>query len=310
LTHQERKFRKWVEEKRRWHERRAGREEQSSVGNCAEAQVSAVWGHECELIAGSHRRRARVRGHQAVPGDRVRYSERGVEGILPRRTTLARTDPARPSREQVLAANIDVVAVVGSFGEPPLRPGLFDRYLVAIQRGGAEPLLCVNKADLLTTAERGLLAPYEALGVPLLLCSAFTGSGLAELRARLEGRLCVFTGHSGVGKSSLLNALAPGLEQRTAALSEAGGKGRHTTTASSLHELGCGIRIIDTPGIREFGIGLAAPGEMIEFDAYAGQCRFRNCAHTHEPGCAVKDAVARGEIPRARYESYLKLLDL
>jgi len=310
LTHQERKFRKCVEEKRRWHERRASRDEHSSSGNRSEAQVSAVWGRECELMADGHRQRAHMRGHEAVPGDRVLYTERGVERILPRRTTLARTTPGQPHRQRVLAANIDLVAVVASFGEPPLRPGLIDRYLVAIQRGGAEPLLCVNKADLLTAAERELLTPYEALGVPVLLCSTVTGAGLTELRAKLKGKLCVFTGHSGVGKSSLVNALAPGLDLRTGTVTESTGKGRHTTTASSLYELGCGIRIIDTPGIREFGIGLADADDMVEFGAYAGQCRFRNCTHTHEPGCAVKEAVDRGDIPRARYESYLRLVDL
>ena len=302
MTHSERELRKWMEEKRRWHQRRESRVEHVSTDNYPQAQVSAVWARECELIAAGGRLRARLRGHEAVPGDHVLYSERGLEHILPRRTTIARVDRRG---QQVFAANIDVVTVVASFQEPPLRPGLLDRYLLAVQRGGAEPLLCVNKSDLATPAERELLLPYE-----VVLCCARTGEGMDDLRARLAGKLCVFTGHSGVGKSSLLNALAPELGLRTGVISEASGKGRHTTTTSALYELGNGARVIDTPGIREFGIAIAAADEMPEFDTYAGRCRFRDCVHSQEPGCAVKAAVDRGEIPRARYDSYLKLRSL
>jgi ribosome biogenesis GTPase len=306
LTHQEREFHKCAEEKRRRRERR-GCEAGSTKVQLDEAQVSAVWARECEVIARGGRRRVRTRGLEPAPGDRVLFSSRGLEGILPRRTVLARTEAGRAGGERILAANIDIVVVVASFSEPPLRPGLIDRYLVAVRRGGAEPLLCVNKADLATPTERLLATPYEALGLPVLVCSARTGSGLAALRARIGGKLCVVTGHSGTGKSSLVNALAPELDLRAGAVSGSG-KGRHTTTSSALYELQNGIRIIDTPGIREFGVRLAEPAEIPEFTKYAGRCRFRDCTHTHEPRCAVKDAVASGRIPSRRYESYLRML--
>lgn len=304
MTHQERRLRKYFEEKRRWHEQRAAREAQEAPAGYPEGMVAGIRGRDCEIIAGN-RLRLRTRGHQLAPGDRVLYSGRGVEHVLPRRTTLARTDGAEGAR--VLAANIDIVGVVASCGEPPLRPGLLDRYLIAIRRGGADPLLCINKWDLSTAQEQALLRPYEEMGVSVLRCSARTGSGLDELRSRLAGKLCVFTGHSGVGKSSLLNALAPGLALRTGAVREATGKGQHTTTTSSLHDAGDGIRIIDTPGVREFGIGVLAPDEMHEFGGYAELCRFRDCTHTHEPGCAVKAAVEIGDIAETRYRAYLRL---
>jgi ribosome biogenesis GTPase len=306
----ERSIYKHLEEKRRWHERREARAaEGETIGNIPEATVAAVLGAICEIVVDGGRRRIRTRGRAVAPGDRVLYSRHGVEHILPRRTVLARyTGSGRG--ERVLAANIDAVVLVASFGNPPLRPGLIDRYLIAIARGGAQPLICVNKSDQSTAQERALIAPYEALEIPVLLCSAHTGEGLEDLRRQLAAKLCVFTGHSGVGKSSLLNALSPRLALETAEVSGATGKGRHTTTAASLHEIGDGIRVIDTPGIREFGVQPLPADEVAEFAAYAPLCRFRDCTHTHEPECAVKAAVASGRIPEIRYEAYRKLAAL
>lgn len=254
-------------------------------------------------------------------GDRVLIADRGggafsVAQVLPRRTRLSRPDPANPHLERVIVANIDAVVVVVSIRTPPLRPRLIDRYLVAIGRGGAEPVLCVNKLDLLEPAEREAeldrLEPYRALGVPVLQCSAETGEGIAELRQALAGKLCAFVGHSGVGKSSLLNALGPELALRTAATSESHGKGRHTTTASTLHELAGGIRIIDTPGIRGFGLWKLEADELHrhfpEFEEPAAGCRFGDCTHVHEPGCGVRQALEAGAIAPARFEAYLRIL--
>ena len=156
-----------------------------------------------------------------------------VERVLPRRTALSRPDPHNPRIERVIAANIDVVVVVVSVKSPPLKSGLIDRYLVAIERSGAEPLLCVNKVDLGDCPE---VAPYRELGIPIVLCSAATGVGIDRLANELAGKTCVFTGHSGVGKSSLLNALAPGLDQATGDVSEVHNKGgiplrRHRCTS-------------------------------------------------------------------------------
>lgn len=256
-------------------------------------------------------------------GDHVWVEEkpevgRIVTAVEPRRTKLSRPDPGNRHLERVLAANIDVVVMVVSVLEPPLHPRIIDRFLIAIQFGGAEPLLCVNKVDRLdsrTLQERELakLEPYDAMGLPVLLCSAESGFGVEELRTRLSGRLCTFVGHSGVGKSSLINALAPGLGLETGAVSEGYGRGTHTTVASTLHELPDGLRIVDTPGVRSFGLPKLDADDLLtyfpEFASYASGCRYRNCRHAREPDCAVREASESGRLSRYRHETYLRLLE-
>jgi ribosome biogenesis GTPase len=241
-----------------------------------------------------------------------------VEEVLPRRATLSRPDPFYGHIERVVAANIDSVVIVVSVRTPPLHPKLIDRYLIAVQRGGAESILCVNKIDLLDNeadcqSELSKLRPYRELGLPILLCSSEDGRGIDQLRAVLAGRRCVFVGHSGVGKSSLTNALDPSLGLVTNTLREGDGKGRHTTTASQLYDLPGGIQVIDTPGIREFGLWKLTPEEVrwyfTEFDPFAPACKFADCSHTHEPTCAVKRAVHQGRLSRSRYESYCRILE-
>jgi ribosome biogenesis GTPase len=217
--------------------------------------------------------------------------------------------------ERVIAANVDRVVVVAAARQPPLRPRLLDRYLVAIEHGGASAAIAINKTDLLDDTEReellSTLEPYHALGVPLVACSVADGSGIDELGEVLRGELAVFVGQSGVGKSSLLNALQPELEIATQTPSRSN-KGRHTTTASTLHRLACGTRIIDTPGVREFGLWQLTAAELgiyfHEFDEPALRCHYRDCIHAHEPECGVRDAAMRGEIPAGRYDSYRRLL--
>jgi ribosome biogenesis GTPase len=248
---------------------------------------------------------------EAAIGDRVLYSPtiQKIVKLLPRKTLLSRPDPHNPRLQLVLAANMDVVVNVVSVRTPPLRLGLIDRYLIAIQQSGAEPLLCVNKVDL--GMPDAVLQPYQDIGVPIVYCSAATGEGLDELRQRIAGKLCVFTGHSGVGKSSLLNALAPELSAATAGVSEGNRKGRHTTTSSKIYDLPNGARIIDTPGIRELGLWNVSSDEIRhyfpEFDDFSRQCAFSDCSHTHEPRCAVKQALEEGRIPRPRYDAYLRI---
>ncbi len=254
-------------------------------------------------------------------GDEVEVTMRGAETALiatvrPRRTKLSRPDPGNANQERVIVANVDVVAVVVSVVSPPLHPRLIDRYLIAIRRGGAEPVICVNKTDLLDEGalveELKQLAPYERLGVPIVRCSASARNGLDELRIALEGKLAAFVGHSGVGKSSLLNAMKPELGLAVGTVSEGYGRGTHTTTRSTLLDLGGGTRIIDTPGIRSFGLWQLTAEELPwyfpEFAAVTG-CKFRDCSHTHEPGCAVKEAVESGEVSRDRYETYIRILE-
>jgi ribosome biogenesis GTPase len=253
-------------------------------------------------------------------GDRVRLARDGddwrVESVLPRRSVLARPDPLHKHVQRLIAANIDVVVNVVSVKSPPLRPRLIDRVLIAIQRGGALPVICVNKIDLLDAGERTLelakLSHLHDLGVPLVVCSTTTGEGLDELRKLTEGKTCALVGHSGVGKSSLLNALDQHLALTTNTLHRRG-TGRHTTTRSTLYDFGGGTYLIDTPGIREFGLWdldreslrdyfpeLVEPGES---------CRFNDCSHVHEPDCEVKRQVESGDVNRARYETYVRLYE-
>jgi len=241
---------------------------------------------------------------RAAPGRREAAPERGE---------LARADPRSAGRRQVLAADVDQVAMVVAPG-PGLRFGLVDRFLIAVERSGARPLLVVNKSDLLRDPAQELagLEPYRVLGLPIVLCSALTGNGIAALRDRLRGSLNVLVGQSGVGKSSLLNALVPGLGLRTGATRERDGKGRHTTSSTTLHQLPDGGQVIATPGVRQFGLWGVERRELSdffpEFGGYAPACRFGDCLHDREPGCAVRDAAERDAIAAARYASYLRVL--
>jgi ribosome biogenesis GTPase / thiamine phosphate phosphatase len=268
----------------------------------------------CDVISAGERIRCRFTGEVAI-GDQVLFSaeRRRIQEVQPRRTVLSRTDPHNPRIQRVIAANVDTVVNVVSLKTPPLHPGLIDRYLIAIGKSGAEPLVCVNKVDLQASPEElDPMRPYQDVGIPVIFCSAATGIGLAELSDALAGKLCVFAGHSGVGKSSLLNALNPELEIATGSVSSASEKGRHTTTSSALYRLPNGATVIDTPGIREFGLWDVTQDDLRNcYQEFAGHpCAFSDCTHTHEPDCAVKQALASGVISSARYDSYVRILAL
>lgn len=273
--------------------------------------------HEASLageLARSQRALMAVGDEVLIDGEAPNHR---VLRVLPRRGVLSRPDPHNPHLERVIVSNIDVVIVVVAAKNPPLRPGLLDRYLVIIERGGASPLVCVNKMDLVAdegarAALDGVLAPYEALGVPVLRCSASEGLGLGALAERVQGRTTAFVGHSGVGKSSLVNALFPGVDLGVGDVNAWHGKGRHTTTASSLVDLGGGTRLIDTPGVRALGLGQLEHAELRwyfpEFLPFEDACEYRDCTHDHEPRCGVRDAAADGLISTRRLESYHRLL--
>ena len=230
--------------------------------------------------------------------------------VEPRRNLLTR---GYRRREQVIAANIEQALIVGSLLEPPLKPNLIDRYLISAQQGQLDPIVCFNKVDL---ADAYLVAPlvgiYSQLGYRLVLTSAATGQGISQLREALAGRETVIVGQSGVGKSSLLNAMAPTFRLRVGEVSASSHKGRHTTTTAQLLRLPEGGTVIDTPGIRQFELWDLQPGEVegffIELRPFATHCHFPGCTHTHEESCAVKAAVADQLISAGRYESYLRLL--
>lgn len=250
-----------------------------------------------------------------APGDEVliEFEEEDalVRGIAARRTKLSR--PAGPHGdppEKVFAANIDLLVVVASVAQPRFREGLLDRFLIAAMVGGVQPLLCMNKIDLGDIPEE-CIERYRGLGVDVVLTSCVSGAGIKELRQALVGKRAVVCGHSGVGKSSLLNALDPDLEVLTSEVSDATEKGRHTTSASRLYRARGGLWIIDTPGIRALGLWDVTPEGLAyyfpEIAEAASQCRFNDCIHVHEPGCMVRESLETGSITRARFDSYFRI---
>ncbi|MFP4499388.1 MAG: ribosome small subunit-dependent GTPase A [Candidatus Hydrogenedentota bacterium] len=250
-----------------------------------------------------------------APGDQVLVAWEGgeafVRGVAARRSKLSRKAPEHSRlEEQVFAANVDLLVVVASVADPPLRPGLIDRYLIASYGCHVEPILCINKMDV-APAEPPEAAIYRDLGIRVFTTSCATGAGIGALRDALRGKVSVLSGHSGVGKSSLINALDPNARLLTREVSQATGKGKHTTTAARMYELEGGIRIIDTAGIRALGLWGVSPAEVATYfpdlGEYAAACKFNDCTHTHEPGCAVREAIEAGQLSRARYESYLRI---
>ncbi|HVK07169.1 MAG TPA: ribosome small subunit-dependent GTPase A [Gemmataceae bacterium] len=245
-------------------------------------------------------------------GDRVLFRDAGngegmIERVEPRHGVLTR---ASRRREHVLVANVDQLVIVMSLVEPDLKPHLIDRYLATAQMGDLAPVLCLNKSDLVEHANlQPLIGAYSQLDVPTLLTSARTGEGVDELRALLKDRATVFSGQSGVGKSSLLNAIQPGLSLRVSTVSEVNQKGRHTTTTAELIRLETGGWVVDTPGVRQLQLWDTIPEEVEgffpEFRPFVALCPFPDCTHTHEQNCAVKRAVDRRQISVRRYHSYM-----
>jgi ribosome biogenesis GTPase len=231
-----------------------------------------------------------------------------ISEIRPRRSELRR--PGFAHRDHVIAANVDQLLIVQSAAQPDFKRHLVERFLAAARHGRMGAVLAVTKADLVPEEEiRSWIAPLGE--VPAVLTSSTDGRGIEALRALLVGKSTVLAGKSGAGKSTLVNLLYPGLEVKTAEVSAAHGKGRHTTTASRLYPLPGGGYLVDTPGIRELGLfddEEAVESVFPEIAAAAEACRFRDCAHRGDPGCAVTAAVARGAIDADRYEHYLRLV--
>ena len=253
-------------------------------------------------------------------GDRVELettapSAFAVAGILPRRNVFVRAD--RQNRKQAVATNLDRVLIVIA-PQPAPSKDLVERYLVAVNSLGMEPVLVFNKAELLP-ADRAAAAPpfnrveqYRSLGYVVVEVSCKSTPGIEPLLPYLQDATCILVGQSGVGKSSLANRLIPDLNLQTGALSRASGKGTHTTTTTIMYSLPGGGRLIDSPGVWEYGLWDVSLEELCsgfpEFSAVVGHCRFNNCRHKGEPGCAVARAVSEGKVLSWRYESYLRLL--
>jgi ribosome biogenesis GTPase len=238
------------------------------------------------------------------------HDEGMIERVEPRHGLLTR---ASRGREHVMVANVDQVVIVMSLVEPDLKQHLIDRYLASAEQGGILPIICLNKVDLVYPEPfQPLIGLYSQLGLTAFLTSAVTGQGIERLRERLLDRQTVFAGQSGVGKSSLLNAIQPELGLRVREVSEVNQKGRHTTTTAQLIKLQCGGWVVDTPGIRQFELWDIIPEEVEgffpEIRPFVPRCVYPDCTHTHEDRCAVKEAVQRRQISLARYTSYLGLV--
>lgn len=274
--------------------------------------------HSGERYGCTLRKGKRFKAGRPVVGDRVDITltrDEPVRAVIsrvhPRRTELARQRPHGRKR-LVIVANVDQLVIVASAQSPPLRPGLLDRYIVAAEHGGITPLLCFNKWEFATPEDEYVRSIYAELGYPHVCCSAHEGFGVKDLEAALVGHQSAFVGHSGVGKTSLMQRFFPGEALAIGDLSQLG-RGAHTTTHARLLELPAGGTVVDTPGIREFGLWAVPHTELaqyfVDFQEHAELCRFSPCSHTHEPSCGVKDAADEGALSELRYAGYLKLYE-
>jgi len=254
-------------------------------------------------------------------GDRVLISimddENGtIEDILPSKTIFSRRLPGRRQIEQLIAANADQMVVIMSIKLPDFNFRFLDRFLVIAESGELESIICVNKIDLATDEENQRLSidlkAYEKVGYRTVYTSATERKGIEKLCEMLKDKFSIFVGASGVGKSSLLNTIQPGLGIKVAEVSEKTRRGKHTTSHVELFFLDFGGQAADTPGVREVAAWDISSYELdayfVEMEPYLGKCKFSDCAHITEPGCAIKKAVEEGEISRIRYESYKRLV--
>jgi len=296
-----------------------------------EGTVIRATGSWYDVAAGNEKLRCRVRGRlrlrgarttsPVVVGDSVSLvcSDTGewlIEDIAPRRNYIIRRASNLSKESHIIASNIDQALLVVTLFSPQTNTEFMDRFLVTCEAYRIPATIVLNKIDLARTEPEMLDAferIYRLAGYAIVECSATEGEGIDRIRGMLAGRTTLVSGNSGVGKSTLIGAVEPSIDIRTGEISAAHGKGRHTTTFSQMYPLPSGGAVIDTPGIKGFGLIDIADDELWhyfpEMMERASECQFYNCTHTHEPNCAIVEAVRRGEIAVERYESYLKILD-
>ena len=250
----------------------------------------------------------------------IRLNQEGTAficAIEDRKNYIIRRSSNLSKQSHIIAANVDQAVLIVTVNHPQTNTTFIDRFLASAEAYRIPVLLVFNKEDLLTDEEKHyrqmMMDLYQQIGYECIAVSALTGQGIAELQTKLDGRINVFSGNSGVGKSTLINRLIPGANLRTASISDAHDKGMHTTTFSEMIPLPTGGYLIDTPGIKGFGTFDMEREELTsyfrEIFQYSKKCRFSNCTHTHEPGCAVLEAVEQHYIALSRYQSYLSMLD-
>jgi len=292
-----------------------------------EGIVTRITGVACEVDARGETVRCELRGRltgsdteESKPlavGDRVAFERMGEnEGVIveikPRTTKLSRAHPHDPKKEKIIVANVSQLLIVSSVRRPPLNLGIIDRYVIAAEIGGLQPVICINKCDLASAESeyRDVVDMFRSSDRQLIVTSALTGRGIEDLKAVLQGESTVLAGHSGVGKSSLINAIQPHLNLKTGEVKR---KGRHTTSNISLLRLDFGGYVVDTPGIREFTMWDLERRHVMEFFPRIWElgrdCRMPDCLHLQEPACAVKLAVEQGQLPSLRYESYRRIAE-
>lgn len=260
---------------------------------------------------------AQLSGQKELDKDRA-------DGVIlsrrPRQTALARPTPTsgkrrgrydQPTFQKIIAANMDTLLIVVSTREPTLRLGLIDRFCIAAEYGEMTPLVVINKIDL-AKPDKAVLADLKANDVPVVCCSAHRGKGLRKLLRAIRGRRSVLAGASGVGKSTLINALVPGADLPTREVRKKDDRGRHVTAAVTIHQLPPGGIVVDTPGVRELAVDMTPqelPWYFTDFASFTQDCRFNDCTHTHEPHCGVRAAAEAGKLPPQRYQRYLRILE-
>jgi ribosome biogenesis GTPase / thiamine phosphate phosphatase len=290
--------------------------------------VTAVYGKHIRVYSEGVEYEAQIKGRMlkealgespVAVGDNVEFEfdsdrQAHIEKVMPRGRILARQDVYVKGRRQIIATNLDQLMIITSTTEPAFKPGLVDRFLISAEKNDLNPLIVLNKIDLKSAADfAGITDSWKKLGYPVIEISARKKDGLETLAEVLANKTSAFTGHSGVGKSTIINSLAPESAIKTSEISLSTGKGIHTTTGVRMFPIGGNGWIIDTPGLKVFDIQEIRPDKLYQFfpeiNELEGHCRFGNCSHLKEPGCAVKQAVADQKIAAFRYQSFEKFFE-